>query len=153
MRRYAQDTAVSVEKSRAEIEKLLTRYGAKSFMVGMTSGEAVIAFEMKDRKVLFRLPLPRQDEQRFTHSTRGPRNGDAALREWEQACRSNWRALALAVKAKLEAVAIGIATFEDEFLAHIVMDDGFTVGQHVRPRIAEVYGSGKVVPLLPGPRQ
>ena len=70
----------------------------------------------------------------------------------EQACRSRWRALALAVKAKLEAVAIGITTFEDEFMAHIVMPDGLTVGEHVRPRIASAYESGQVTPLLGGPK-
>lgn len=151
MRRFAEDTSVSVEKSRAEIEKLLTKYGASAFMSGNNQVEAVIAFEMKDRKIMFRLPLPRKDERRFTHSSRGMRTASAALEGWEQACRSRWRALALAIKAKLEAVAIGITTFEDEFMANIVMPDGMTVGQHVRPRIADAYASGQVTPLLPAP--
>lgn len=122
MRRYAADTSVSVERSKAE-------------------------------KIMFRLPLPRKDERRFTHTTgRGKlRHPDDQIRKWEQACRSRWRALALAIKAKLEAVSVGITTFEDEFMAHIVMPDGMTVGQHVRPRIAAAYESGQVTPLLPGP--
>jgi hypothetical protein len=61
-----------------------------------------------------------------------------------------WRALALAVKAKLEVVESGIATFEEEFMAHIVMPDGRTVGEHVAPRIEEAYTSGQPLALLPG---
>lgn len=138
MRRYAQETAVSVEKSKAEIETMLNRYGATAFMSGTNQTEAVIAFEMVERKIMFRLPLPARNERRFTHTRarRLARSPEEAHREWEQACRSRWRALALAIKAKLEAVSIGITTFEDEFMAHIVMPDGLTVSQHVRPRIA-----------------
>lgn len=153
MRRFAQDTSVSVEKSRAEIEGLLTRYGATSFMAGVNQVEAVIAFEMKDRKIMFRLPVPDRAARRFTHTPGRdlPRRPEEAIREWEQACRSRWRALALAIKAKLEAVEIGITTFEDEFMAHIMMPDGLTVGDHMRPRITDAYASGNVTPLLPGP--
>ena len=152
-RRYAQDTSVSVEKSRAEIEALLNKYGATSFMSGVNQVEAVIAFEMKDRKIMFRLPLPSKTEKRFTH-TQGqgkPRHPEDQHKAWEQACRSRWRALALAIKAKLEAVSVGITTFEDEFLAHIVLPGGMTVGQHIRPRIAQAYESGEVPALLPPP--
>ena len=35
---------------------------------------------------------------------------------WEQACRQRWRALALVIKAKLEAIDAEISTFEEEFL-------------------------------------
>ena len=157
-RRFAQDTSVSVEKSRAEIEGLLTRYGATSFMSGANQAEAMIAFEMERRKIMFRMPLPNRADKEFTHyrHARGsllPRSSEAAATQWEQACRSRWRALALAIKAKLEAVAIGITTFEDEFLAHIVLADGLTVSQHVRPKIADAYASGRVLPLLPGPSE
>ena len=153
-RRFAQDTSVSVEKSRAEIEAMLVRNGASALMAGLNATEAIIAFEMKDRKVIFRLPLPAKNEKRFMYSDNGRRirTLDGQIKAWEQACRSRWRALALAIKAKLEAVAIGITTFEDEFLAHIMMPDGMTVGQHTRPLIAESYKSGSVPPLLPGPK-
>lgn len=70
---------------------------------------------------------------------------------WEQGCRQRWRALALVIKAKLEAVESGITTFEEEFLAHIVMPDGMTVGNHVRPTIQAWYSGGQMRPLLPPP--
>lgn len=154
MARYAANTDVSVEKSKAEIERTLARYGASAFMYGTGPTEAVIAFEAKSRRIIFRLPLPSRDAREFTHTeSKGlRRSASAAEAAWEQACRQKWRALSLAIKAKLEAVASGITTFEDEFLAHIVMPDGITVGEHIKPRVEEAYLSGHMTPLLPAPK-
>lgn len=149
MTRYAARSMVSVEKSRAEIERLLSRYGASGFMSGWSSGKAHIGFEISSRRVKFVMKLPAQDESRFTVSKRGARNAEVAYAMWEQACRQSWRALALVIKAKLEAVEAGISVFEDEFMAHIVMPDGRTVGEHVRGSIAIAYESGKMPPMLP----
>ena len=66
------------------------------------------------------------------------------------ACRQTWRALALVVKAKLEAVDAGITVFEEEFLAHIVLPDGRTVGQFTLPQVESAYLTGKMPKLLPG---
>jgi hypothetical protein len=63
--------------------------------------------------------------------------------------RRLWRALLLAIKAKLEVVESGLAIFEEEFLSNIVMPDGCTVGEHARPWIAEAYETGRVKGLLP----
>ena len=148
--RYAANTSVSSEKSKAEIERLLTRYGATSFASGWQNDQAVIQFHMSERRIKFVLPLPSKTAKEFTYSKRGPRREDEAYKQWEKATRQRWRALALVVKAKLEAVETHIASFEDEFMAHIVMPDGKTVAEHARPMIAEAYKSGKVKALLPG---
>lgn len=141
---YAATTTVSVEKSRGEIERILERYGADAFMYGWNGDGAAIQFRANERHIKFELPLPGKYEKRFTHSSRGPRTSDAALKEWEQACRQRWRALALVVKAKLEAVEAGITVFEDEFLAHIVLPSGETVGDWMRPQVEEAYESGQM---------
>jgi len=52
-------------------------------------------------------------------------------------------------KAKLEAVEAGISVFDEEFLAHIVLPDGRTVGQFMTPQIEEVYAHGRMPTLLP----
>jgi hypothetical protein len=138
---YAQNTTVSVEKSRAEIERVLERYGAKQFRYGRDDerGLAIVEFSANERHVRFVLRLPNRTEKRFQLSKRGARTPEATLREWEQACRQKWRALLLTVKAKLEAVEAGISVFEDEFLAHIVLPSQETVGDWLRPQIAEAY--------------
>lgn len=143
MARYAANTSVSVEKSRADIETTLMRYGASQFMYGWDASGAMIAFvvqtEKGKRQVRFVLPLPSRDERRFTHHSRGTRTASEAERQWEQACRQRWRALLLVVKAKLEAVETGIATFEDEFLAYIMLPNGGTVGQLLGPQLEIAY--------------
>jgi hypothetical protein len=148
-RRFAEGTSVSVEKSRAEIETLLGRYGADAFGYSMSADQAIIQFEAKGRRIRFVLRLPKKDDKKFTMSTRGIRTSMAAYAAWEQACRQSWRALALVIKAKLEAVTAGISEFEDEFLSQIVLPDGSTVGSWTRPQIAVAYSRGEMPPLLP----
>lgn len=148
MTRYAAKTSVPVERSRHEIESTLARYGAQQFMYGWDAVGALIAFVVEPspgqkRQVRFALPLPSRDERRFTHHSRGIRAAYAAEALWEQACRQRWRALLLVVKAKLEAVESGIATFEDEFLAYIMLPDGRTVGGWVGPQLDAAYDPDK----------
>jgi hypothetical protein len=153
MAKFAENTEVSVEKSRAEIERMIIRYGATSTAFVNGAGRAMIMFEANARRVAFNLPLPNIEDKQFEKDGRGNIREPTKRHEvWERACRQKWRALALVIKAKLEAVASGITTFEDEFLSHIVMPDGQTVGEHVRPKIAASYASGAVQPLLPAPR-
>ena len=149
MSRFAAKTTVSSEKSRSEIEAILTRYGASAFMYAWEGPRAVIGFRAKERHIRFTLPLPDSSAKEFTHSSRGPRSPDAVTALWEQACRQSWRALALVIKAKLEAVEAGIVEFESEFLAHIVLPDGSTVGAWVRPQVAIAYQSGDMPKMLP----
>ena len=59
-----------------------------------------------------------------------------------------WRALLLVVKAKLEAVEAEIATFEEEFLPHIVLPNGRTVGEMALPEIERAYQGGRTPALL-----
>jgi hypothetical protein len=150
---YAKDTSVSVDKTEAEIKATIRRYGATAFASMEGNGMAIIAFQMKDRHITFKLPLPdpAAKEFQFTPAKRQTRSPEQRLAAWEQACRSRWRALYLCIKAKLESVEAGIETFEDAFMAHIKMPDGLTFGEHARPAIARAYETGTMPPLLPGP--
>jgi hypothetical protein len=149
MARYAANTEVSSTKSRDEIERILQRYGADQFMYGWQDQAAVVAFRANDRRVRFILPLPDRQSREFTHHSKGPRDESAAARLYEQAIRQRWRALALVIKAKLEAVEAGISEFEDEFLANIMLPTGQTVGEWMRPQVADAYLSGTMPPMLP----
>src|SRR5258708_1428897 len=117
--RYAEGTAVPVVKSRAEIEAIVTRYGATKFASMAEPGRAIIMFEAQARRVAFELPLPNRDDfrVRLKYGREIEATPEWTEKEWEQACRQRWRALALVVKAKLEAVAAGITDFQSEFLA------------------------------------
>jgi len=151
MTKFAEKTSVSSDRSRAEIEKTLTRYGASKFMYGWEESAALIAFEMEERRIKFVLPLPSLLDSDICKTDKG-RERSAAQQEaaFEQAVRQKWRALALVIKAKLEAVESGITVFEDEFMAHIVLPDGKTVGDFMRPQIKQSYETKKMPALLIG---
>jgi len=145
---YAENTTVDSAKSRVEIERTVTRYGATSFAYGTDeSGTAMIAFKMRDRRVRFSLALPRREEFRLTETGR-TRTASSQEAAYEQAVRQRWRALALVVKAKLEAVESGITEFEQEFGMFILMPDGRTVYEHTQPGIEAAYLLGVTTPLL-----
>lgn len=152
---YAAGTTVGSDQSRAEIERTLTRYGASSFAYAWDAGRAMVGFAVDGRQVRFVLPMPDRTAREFTHtpSTRKPRTPKAAAEAYEQAVRQRWRALALVVKAKLEAVQAGIVTFDQEFLAHIVLPSGDTVFDQVQPRLQAALESSSAPALLPGSGQ
>lgn len=118
---------------------MLRKYGATGFMYGWEEHQAVVAFRAHERQVRFILPLP-TDRGTFSRTPGGKVRTtiqvDAVM---EGETKRRWRALALAIKAKLEVVETGISSFEDEFLAHIVLPDGSTVGDMARPEIAKAY--------------
>lgn len=151
MSRYAANTDVSSDASRAEIERILRRYGADSFIYGWDRNTAVVGFRAHDRQVKFLLPLPDRNDEEFTCTpARGYARSDAAAdKAYEQAVKQRWRALALVIKAKLEAVEAEISEFEEEFMAHIVLPNGQTVGEFMRPQIEEAYETGTMPNMLP----
>jgi hypothetical protein len=151
MTRYAEGTAVTPTRSREEIERTLTRFGAAQFAYAWDQGRAAIAFEVKGRQIRFVLPMPDRQDRQFTHTpARGHRRStDAASEAFEQAVRERWRSLALVIKAKLAAVEAGVVSFEDEFLAHTVLPGGATVADHVQPKVREAYATGELPALLP----
>lgn len=152
MASFAERTAVPWQKSQADIQACVLKYGATNFMTGVSEDKALVAFECAGRRVRFVLPLPayasfdkykEKGRAFFTYRTKIQQQ-----KVYDQAIRQRWRALFLVIKAKLEAVSSGICEFEDEFLAHIVLPNGQTMGEHSRPLIAQAYEDGKMPPLL-----
>lgn len=110
---YARGTEVPVERSKAEIEKLLTVKGATSFHSGWTPQFASIGFTLKETQVLMGLPMPDTKSFAKLGRTRGEKAYASELRR-------RWRCALLILKAKFEAIESGISTVEEEFLAHVV---------------------------------
>jgi hypothetical protein len=151
--KYAAKTEVPESQSRNEIERTLTRFGATAFAYGWSAdhAKAQVMFEMSGRRMRFEIALPDRSSREFTHDGRGRRRTEAGMRNaYDQEARRLWRSLLLVIKAKLEAVATGIVSLEEEFLAHVVLPDNSTVGQWVEPQLAQVYGRGDMPALLPG---
>lgn len=146
---YAARTSVSVERSKMELDRILAKAGAGQRLVGNDDahGFAFCVFVMDARRVRLRVPLPKRDERRFLYSRFRRRTASQADRAWEQACRERWRGLVLLVKAKLEAIAIGLSTVEREFLADLFLSNGRTVHEAIAEDISKACIDGKT-PLL-----
>lgn len=150
---FAESTTVPAEKTRAEIESVLKKYGAGSFASGWNDAEAFVAFVSHGRMVRFKIKLPSRSDGRFTHlkpwRERSQAQADAL---YDQAVRTMWRRLLLCIKAKLESVESQIESFETAFQAHIVLPNGQTVGEWVGPQIASAYETKQMpLMLMPGP--
>lgn len=147
--KYAAQTKVTVEKSKAEIEHTLVRYGASQYLSGWDGDTAYVVFRMNERMYKFQLEMPMKKDFEMTPAGKYQRSQDDMLKAWEQACRQRWRSVALIVKAKLEAIELGYSNFEQEFLANLMLPDGTTVGEAITPKIEEAYRTGGMPELLP----
>jgi hypothetical protein len=125
---YAEYTKVPISQSLDEIQRTVGKYGGEQFLHAVAEDRIIVGFTKEARQVRFQV---RQD----------PAD--------PQANRRLCRALLLVLKAKLEAVASGVAIFEDEFLANIVLPTGALVSQEVRPHIAAAYEGRDMPALLP----
>lgn len=149
---YADGTTVSVAQSKAEIEDILRRYGATSFATGWDgpTRRAVLSFVAGGKQLRFEVGLPALEE--VSHKVKRIRSGTTRAErlsiELEKEERRLWRALALAIKAKLELVESGITTFEMEFMAHVVLPNQQTVGEWMVPQINTAYERRKMPPFL-----
>lgn len=145
--RYAAKTTVAINKSKDEIEKILMRYGADQFLYGRDGATAMIGFRYQRKAIKLELHLP--DPKDFETTPTGlERTLEAGRKEWELACRQQWRALALIIKAKLEGIESGITTFEKEFLAFICLPDGQTVADVAIPKINKAIEQQKMPQFL-----
>lgn len=138
MAKFAEGTEVPADRSKAEIERTLTRFGADQFGYGWRGDAAVVVFRAHERHIRFVLPMPTAAD------LKNARSSEAKERE----IRRRWRALNLCIKAKLESVATGIESFEESFMAHVVLPDGRTLAEATLPQIAQAYKDGKMPPLL-----
>lgn len=145
--RYAAETSVAPEKSRAQIEILLRNHGATEYATGWDPTHDRIQFRL--RNLIVRFVLPRPDRQAYLRDRHGwSRAPKAVDRAVDQADRQRWRALYLVVRAKLEAVEANISTLEQEFLAFVVMPNGLTIGDALVPQL-----TGGTVPQLTSGRE
>jgi hypothetical protein len=125
---YAARTKVPIEKTKAEIERLVKKYGAKGFVAGWQGNQARIEFLAADRHIRFSVVVPANDQD----------------------ARQRWRTLMLLVKAKLAAVDAKVVTFEQAFVGDIVMPaTGKTVWEETNETIKLAYSTRGPVALLP----
>ena len=159
---YGNQSKVTPKETRDQIEAVLERYGADGFQyaVDRRSHRAAIAFRVHGRVVRLTVQMPDPEDAAFATTASGKKRtqrhrntlDDPMMKAYERVVRQRWRALLLIVRAKLEAILCGITTFDDEFLANIVIADGRTLGEWVAPQLeAACAGDGELLRLPQGP--
>ena len=146
---YGKDTEVPFERSIAEIVGLVRKAGAQQIAQMEEPEHYTLQFRLAQRAIRFRVTFPTAAE---VAAKKGPRQDAARFEaQWR---RQRARALLLVIKAKLESVESGVETFEQAFLANVVLPGGGTVHERVTDAIALEYRSsgGQQLRLSGGPQ-
>ena len=133
---YAERTTVSTSKSRDEIERILTRFGASGQAFARDDDKRVVmvAFHRDRRNYRFTLPLPDAALEKFWYANpeqpaykRRKRSQGVHDEAVEQETRRLFRSLANFIKATLDAVESGIITADEALLPYLILPSGSTV--------------------------
>ena len=126
----AQDTGVPVSKSRADLERMLARYGAIGFgySVNQETRQTIVEFlvpntlEKGAPRVPIRIPVDtfRVYDALYGKPAKGYRYQEEKLGRAE---RVAWRNLLLWVDAALAAAALNFQTITEAFYAHTLVSD------------------------------
>jgi hypothetical protein len=123
----AADTTTSVMNSRAQLEKMLRRYGATAFAVSTDyeSQKIVVGFKVPDSPGVPTFVPVRLEVGIAAVATAlyGPLRGNQSWRQTalEQAERVAWRHLVLWVDAACSASSAGMQTMAEAFFAHVLV--------------------------------
>lgn len=102
---YAGTTSVSPERSQAEIQQTLRKYGASRFGVMEDENGAHVLFAFANLNIQMSVPLPNRTDDEFTKTPTGkPRSIDQQRYTYDQKVKAQWRALMLAIKSKLVSI-------------------------------------------------
>jgi len=146
-RRFAETTNVSADQSLVEIKTTLKRYGAVGFAYDEEDRQARVAFEIAGRRILLRLPLPAESDDALTDTGRVRSDGSRQDAHGQEV-RHRWRVLLLLVKARLEAIDLGLLDVDQAFLADLLLPDGHTLGDTLQPQLQTAL-AGTAAPRLP----
>ena len=120
-------TKVDVEKSKSQIRDLLSKYGVSQqrWTEDLENNQVMFEFFIKgeDRTYLVRLlPKPFIEEHKLWNPKKG-KSETTQVPNWARA----YRMLYAYVKAKVEAIAYGMHTIEEEFMPDIIVrgEDGY----------------------------
>jgi hypothetical protein len=120
--KFAAKTDVPAERTMAEIEATLQRYGCQQFarLTDRDAGTETIAWRTEGAG--YRITI---------HGT-----------EKDQVRRQRWRATLLAIKAVLEWSAINEVPVSALLMPHLVLADGRTVAESTPVAVAQIAGRG-----------
>jgi hypothetical protein len=156
-RRYAQDTAVPIARSRGQIDALLRNWGVDGiqwtdhFKADRIQLQFVWNHEDNDYLARISIGLPTaEDLEDEAIDGRSGRVSEAKLKKlMAERGKREHRLLLIFLKGALEAIEAGVISAEQLFLPYLVGADGRTVGEAVEERLPVLLGQS-ADNLLPG---
>jgi hypothetical protein len=130
-------TEVAVSKSQEAIRKLIyTHRGTGVMLVSQPPREGFEAMvEMAGTAYHIRVMATSKDQKKANHGFRSAGTYEKA-REQEE--RRVWRVLYWHLKAMFEAADAGVIDIRDIIMPYVVLRDGRTLSDHIRPKMAEL---------------
>jgi hypothetical protein len=126
VKRFAENTTVSVESSRGEISGLLTKHGVIRQAWASEPERDTLQFELAGHVYRFIMERPTMTEVMQMYPNAYDHNAKLAA-EW----RRRWRANVLLLKAKLEFAEGDASTVIRELMPYAVLTDGRTLEEAV----------------------
>ncbi|MCA4133382.1 hypothetical protein [Arthrobacter sp. M4] len=121
---YVRGASITASASQAEIQDMLSDFGAVGLRCIREDGRATIAFRSGGQQFRMILVLPRSADEELQKRSTGH-----ALKTPQETARQRWRALSVLIRAKLDAVASGIVSFDQEFMAYRLPPHEFEDGR------------------------
>lgn len=129
-------TKVSVPNTQSDIRKLLQKHKAKGIQFEEEWEKKTICvrflYEIKQKLFVIRI-----------------RAKISSLGEHGQMERAVWRAVFWAIKSRMESIDFGIETFEEAFMAHIILEGDVTLADKIIPLL--MIGQTQGILSLPAP--
>lgn len=124
-------TAVEVNTSRDQIEKILIKHSADKVTFGQDDGIEILGFRLAGMAIKIAMPVI---------DRAGSRSRTPSAVRYQQARRETWRAIHWYVKTQFDVLAIGGFTVAQAFLPWVVNPaSGQTVWEESEPFFAEGY--------------
>jgi len=131
-------TAVAVSKSQDAIRKLIYAHkGTGLMLVSKPPHEGFEAFiEIEAQPYHVRIMAQCKDVSKDKYGYR--RSGNPLAKALDQENRRVWRVLYWHLKALFEAADSGVIDIRNIIMPYVVLNDGLTLADHIRPRMGEL---------------
>jgi hypothetical protein len=131
-------TEVAVSKSQDAIRKLVYSHkGTGLMLISRTPHEGFEAFmELDKLSYHIRVMAVCKDQKHDRHGML--RSNSALSNAVEQENRRVWRVLYWHLKAMFEAADSGVIDIRDVIMPYVVLADGSTLSEHVKPRMKQL---------------
>lgn len=132
------ENASSGDKAMAEIQRILQKFGCNKFgtMTDWDAGTLMVQFEWNGQRVTFPASFKGYAEMWLKENPWSNRR-QSSQAEWQQKAMeigsmAVYSILRDWIKAQVVAVETGLITFEEVFLAHLMLPSGMRVIEHAK---------------------